>query len=362
MRIGIDGKLLASPYPSGTRNYARGLIKSLSKIDKINDYFVFVSEKVVIPKQKNFHLVMLPDSPILKRQLLLPLCVFITKIDIFHYLDPQGSLFLKHSKIITTVHDADLKPTYYKSKLYFDRIYSEIIRKIAFAHTNTFIANSHFVKQELIKSKYFIKKATSIKVIPISQNDIFIKENNTKIPKPYFMCMGDLFPRKNLITILKAYSEMPPEFKNKYDLKIVTSRKNISNKYKMIAKKYSIYKNVQTYTLVSDVELKRMYQQATCFLYPSLYEGFGIPILEAMACGCPVITSNFGAMKEIAGGAASLVNPRSIIEIKNALKRISSDKIYADLLSKKGEIRAKKFSWKKTASKTLTLYKKINDN
>lgn len=359
MRIGIDGKLLTSRFPCGTKNYASGLIKSLSQIDKTNDYFIFVTEKVTIPKQKNFHLVILPKFPILKRQLLLPFYLFATKIDVFHYLDPQGSLFLKHPRIITTVHDADLVRTYHKSRRFLDRIYSQIMRNMAFARTNTFITNSNFVKQEIMNSgQKYVKKA-SIVVIPISHSSIFRRETCYKTSKSYFMCMGDLFPRKNLTTILKAYSKLPQNFRKSFNLKVVISRKEISSKYTIIAEKYSISENVQIFVTVSDSGLKRMYQQATCFLYPSLYEGFGIPILEAMACGCPVVTSNLGAMKEVAGNAALLVDPTSLKQIKNAMEKIATNPKYADFLSKNGEKRAKEFSWKKTASQTVALYKDL---
>ena len=110
---------------------------------------------------------------------------------------------------------------------------------------------------------------------------------------------------------------------------------------------------------VTQERLIKLYNEASCFLYPSLYEGFGIPILEAFACGCPVITSNYGAMKETAGDAALLVDPKDPKKIMSSMKRITESNKLRNKLIVRGIKRVKEFSWKKTAGETLKAYEKL---
>ena len=108
----------------------------------------------------------------------------------------------------------------------------------------------------------------------------------------------------------------------------------------------------------SNVDLQNLYLSAYALIYPSLYEGFGLPILEAMASGCPVITSKQGAMKEIAGNAAYLVNPESVNEISKALQTVLEKPSLANILRQKGFARVKQFSWEKKSRQTLSVYEK----
>ena len=110
---------------------------------------------------------------------------------------------------------------------------------------------------------------------------------------------------------------------------------------------------------IPDNELEWMYLNASLFVFPSLSEGFGLPILEAMSCGVPVITSNYGAMAEVAGNAALLVNPYNIDEIAEAMYKVLTDQKLKEDLIKKGLERAKQFSWEKTAKETLEVYKEV---
>ncbi len=110
---------------------------------------------------------------------------------------------------------------------------------------------------------------------------------------------------------------------------------------------------------VSEAELIHLYQTARCFVYPSMYEGFGLPVLEAMACGCPVITSNTSSMPEVAGDAALLVDPCEVDDIEDAICKLTNDPALCAELSAKGVQRASGFSWRRTAQQTLDVYRKI---
>ena len=110
---------------------------------------------------------------------------------------------------------------------------------------------------------------------------------------------------------------------------------------------------------IGPTDLVYFYNLAEVFLFPSLYEGFGLPVLEAMACGCPVITSNISALPEVVGDAAILVNPYSVEEISTAMEKVLTNKTLRLELAEKGLKRAREFSWKKNARETLELYKKV---
>lgn len=149
-----------------------------------------------------------------------------------------------------------------------------------------------------------------------------------KLPEKFVLAIGGIGKRKNLERIKNASK----------DFDLVISLKDLQ---------------------VDDEELPLLYSSAEALVYASLYEGFGLPVLEAMACGTPVITSNVSSMPEIAGGAAILVNPEKTDEIKRALGNVMNDQDLRNELIEKGEKRAKEFSWKKAAKETANVYESL---
>lgn len=323
MKIGIDISPLAIPYPNGTATYAKNLIVWLANIDKKNEYVLFSSKHVEIPKQKNISLVVLPSFPLFKRKLLLPIFVRKNRVDVFHFLNPFGSIFFGKEIIITTIQD------------------TQKISKKLLNRSKSVICTTDTIKQELVK---FGIKAN---VIPHGVDSQFKPSNSEgKI----ILCFADYSPRKNISRVLQAYRLLPKSIQNKHKLHIVLSPTA------------SFLKENSDFILekkVTDKKLLFLYQNAALLLYPSLYEGFGLPILEAMASGVPVITSNYGAMKEVSGGAAHLVDPLSLDDINNSMLHILTDTRYHKKLQQRGLVRAKQFSWIKTATETLKVYEEI---
>ena len=204
-----------------------------------------------------------------------------------------------------------------------------------------------------------------IKAIQLSANEKFkiinknLSEKKIKekyvIKKPFFIFVSTIEPRKNLERIIKAFKifkEKNPE----YNLLIMGRYGWKSKKTIEIIKRD---KSIIHLNNVPDEDLIYFYNLAECLLYPSLYEGFGLPVLEAMRCGCPVITSNTSSMPEVGGNAVILVNPRSIIEIKNSMEKIKNKSLRENLI-KLGLKRSKDFSWKKCAKETLGVYENLN--
>lgn len=359
MRIGIDAKPLTTPFSCGVKSYAENLLTNLAKIDKKNEYIIFATKKIKIPIQRNFKLVKMPNFlPVFRRQFSIPYFVNREKVDIFHNLEPFGSIFLNSTKIVTTVHDVNLDATYpLLSRYFLSRLYCEFSRKGIFRKSSTFITNTETIKEELVN---ILKKNTNsqIETIYIGYDRNYFRLKSYKTRKG-ILCMGDFAARKNTSSVIEAYSSLPSQVKNAHSLRIVASTKAAGINFLNIVKKYNVEKFTKVFVAVSNSQLAKLYNDSLLFVHPSLYEGFGIPILEAMACGCPVITSNYGAMREISGDSALLVNPRSKKSIADGILRICEDKKFRLDLSKKGLQRVKEFNWLHTAEKTLKLYERL---
>ena len=358
MKIGIDGYPLTIPFPCGSKTYAAQLINGIAKIDKKNQYYIFSKKTVRLPKQKNFKLVKIPNLlPIFKRQLVFPYLVKKLQLDLFHFLEPYGIIIKIHPKIITTVHDYNLEYTYPFGRFPFERINTEFFRFFTFRNSKTFITPTDTIKKEFYRSTHI----SNVYTIPEGVSGNFrVLGTIKKPPQKFLLAMGDFAPRKNIPNVLKAYKRLPAKIKKQYKLIIVASTISSKEIFLKIIHEQNLRKNVKVLHNVSTLKLVELYNTASCFLYPSLYEGFGIPILEAMECGCPVITSNRGAVKEVAGDAAIFINPKSPLQISEAIKKLLANKRLSRSLKLKGLGRVKKFSWQKTAKKTLEIYEKVH--
>jgi glycosyltransferase involved in cell wall biosynthesis len=172
--------------------------------------------------------------------------------------------------------------------------------------------------------------------------------------------VGEKRPHKNLEGLIKAFAI----FKEKYDkwntyLTIVGKRYSSYNEYMTLAESLGVAENLIFTGFIFDEYLKALYSEAEILLLVSFYEGFGIPILEAMECGTPVITSNVSSMPEVAGDAAILVNPYNIQEIVEKMNNIMNSNILKKQLIENGVKRVKQFSWETTARQTLEIYNEI---
>lgn len=367
MRIGIDGTTLDIPFPCGVKHYSEQILASLAKIDKKNEYLIFAKKDVNIPRQKNFKLVKIPTFlPILKRQFFITYFARRKRVDLFHCLEVFGPIFLNNLNVLTTVHDLDLDMVYPKPKTpgqHLHRIYAEFIRERNITNTKQLIAVSKNTKKDL--KKYLKKRDLDIpiKVIYEAPHKKFKKlEKKGKKEGSYFLAMGDFSPRKNIPMVLTAYSMLPQKIKDKYKLKIVVSTDKPAERFKKETSSLGIEERVKILVSPSLDSLIKLYQGALAFVYPSLYEGFGLPILEAMEAGCPVITSGLGATKEVAGDAAILINPKDKDELSKAMTKVAAKAKLAQKYKKKGFERAKNFSWEKAARETLKVYNKVGNN
>jgi alpha-1,3-rhamnosyl/mannosyltransferase len=196
-------------------------------------------------------------------------------------------------------------------------------------------------------------------VIPLAADRAFAepvaRPGHPLLERPYVLAVGTLEPRKNLERLVAAWSLLPAELRARHDLALVGPRGWEDDAILRAAHAAG----AKLLGHVSDAELRALYAGAAAFAYPSLYEGFGLPVLEAMAAGAPVVTSSVSSLPEVAGDAALLVDPRDPRAIADALARVLADPALAAWLRAAGRARAAAFSWQRTARETLTLLRGI---
>jgi glycosyltransferase involved in cell wall biosynthesis len=286
-------------------------------------------------------------------------------LDLVH--DPSGlfPLYLAGCKKVVTLCDAFpcINP---KTSTAFENLLYRLWLPLSLKKADAVITISERSQKDLIH--YFPFVEDKITMIPLGKPPAFQplpKEEvepvlqKLKVPRPYILFVGSVAPRKNLLRLLKAYSLLSQQ-ENKPYLVIVGSHHVWKNE--PIAKTVAVLKLedwVHFTGFVAEADLPALYNGAELFVFPSLYEGFGLPPLEAMACGTPVVTSNTSSLPEVVGDAALQVDPYDIGAIAAAIERVLNDPVLAEELRQRGLARAGQFSWQKMAEETIEVYKHV---
>lgn len=179
------------------------------------------------------------------------------------------------------------------------------------------------------------------------------------LPNSYILFLGNLEPRKNLVTLLAAYRSLPEDLRRRYHLVIAGAPGWHTQELKRALQLFAGNEKPTLTGYVPQKNLPDLYRGATLFVYPSLYEGFGLPVLEAMACGIPVLASNSASLPEVVGDAGIMVNPEDADAWKEAMINLLGDEKIRRAMSEKGLQRARLFSWEKCAHGTLAVYQKV---
>lgn len=214
------------------------------------------------------------------------------------------------------------------------------------------IIDEYKVAKDKVKVVYLgIKKEEKTK----SMSETLSKHN---VKSPFILFVGTLQPRKNIAGLIHAFSKVK-EKNPDLELVIIGKKGWMYEDILEAPEKFGVEKDVKFLDFVKDEELPSFYKNAVCFVLPSLYEGFGLPVLEAMKYGCPVITSNISSMPEAGGDAALYVNPDSIEDIAEKIEKVVGDPKLAESMRKKGLLQVKKFNWEKSANDVLTVLKDV---
>jgi glycosyltransferase involved in cell wall biosynthesis len=374
MKIGIDISLTVGEK-AGVGYYTANLVDALAKIDRTNQYVLYPFfyhiyhqdfKAAVVPAQRNFCqccngipkkiIDRLWKSPIPRKWIL-------GNVDVLHsttFCAPRDHF----GKLIVTIYDVSFL-TLPHCHIEANRIHCLNGTSDAVKYADRIIAISHHGKTELVK--YFNVDPDKIVVTHLAAKDIFIpcglNEQNRvlekyNIPRNYIFTVGSFEPRKNIGTLVRAYVNLPESIKKHHPLVIAGGRGWLNTDIDALIASQDP-SMIRRIGYVDEKDLPGLYSAAAVFVYPSLYEGFGLPILEAMSCGAPVITSNTSSMPEISGDAALFFDPTDIRQLTTYLFKVLENEKLRKELSRKGIDRARLFSWEKTAKETLKIYETL---
>lgn len=370
MRIGIEAQRIFRPKKHGMDVVAIELIRNLQQIDKKNEYVVFCSKGVkddTIVASSNFQIDKFSTLTYAHwEQLYLPLEVKKQKLDLLHCTANTAPLCCK-VPLLLTLHDiiylenVDFKGTAYQNlgNLYRRWLVPKIAKK-----ASLILTVSEFEKENILRRLQLPESKVEVLYNGVSpqfnanypSQQIEEFRNRYGLPSQYIMFLGNTAPKKNTLNVIKAYVDLCTEFHNEIPLVLLDYRKELVIKILEELKQPGLLNRFIFPGYVPHHQIPLMYNAATIFLYPSLRESFGLPILEAMACGTPVITSTTSSMPEIAGNAARLVDPFNFKEISLAMNNILTNDSLQKKYKEKGIERAKAFTWKASAEKLLGIY------
>ncbi len=362
MRIGFDASDLCTNRADGTTRYTKEMLGRLLNIGIAHDWQIYASckERNIGARNKNTKWIS-SQWPKYWTQTRLPidLCryrpdVMFMPIQQIPYVRPQKT------RMVAVVHDLAVH-LYPEQFTYKDWLLLHVFSAYAARRAEVIIAISEATATDI--ERYYGRTKNIHVVYHGVNHDVFysaekaeennkellLKINNKKIKKPYLLFVGQLQPRKNLTALIEAYERIWRK-ERRLSLVVAGSHGWLNDKIYERVKRSPAKDNIVLTGRVSDDDLRRLYWQAEVFVLPSLYEGFGLPVLEAMACGCPVVTTNVSSLPEVAGDAACLFNPA---DIKELVAKINEAMDRRDELIKRGLERASKFTWEKTARLTL---------
>lgn len=357
MRIGIDVKHLRK-NSAGIKVYLENLLDALQKLDSENTYFLFSPSPISYKlKNENFNLVITPSKlpGILWQQYELPHYVKDYKIDVFW--GPEQTIFLKKLsgvKKVLTVHDFAYR-RYPKTMKRSVRTITEHYGSRSILRSDALVCVSDFTAKEL---SHFFSGIAKDKIHVIDNGIISSIEKETESKEDFLLFTGSLEPRKNLKTLLRAL-EILKEKGYSPKLKIAGPAGWKNKSFRAALENSSIRDSVEILGFLSKEKLEHLYATAKAFVFPSLYEGFGLPVLEALNAKTRVFTSENSPMQEILGKLGIYFSPESEISLANSLEKLylnSTLSFYTEKeLEKRREI-LEKYSWENTAKKMLSVF------
>ena len=370
MKIGIEAQRIFRKNKHGMDYVVLQEIKELQKMDTKNEYFIFVKpgEDHCVNDSHNMHVILVdcPTYP-LWEQIALPRAARKVGVDLLHCTSNTAPIFCK-IPLVLTLHDIIfLEPRDKANKSLYQNmgwLYRRLVVPRILKKCRRIITVSDFEKQNILTKLHLPQH--QLAMIYNGYNDWFCPiDDKQEVYKKYidergfFFFLGNTDPKKNTERTLVAYARYLEQSEVKRPLLMadlekqyfdgIITRNNIGH----------IRQYIKTPGYIVNCDLPYIYNAAFAFLYTSLRESFGIPLLEAMACGTPVITSNTSSMPEIGSPNAILVNPESVEEITSMMLRLEQDNAFYQKQKNIGLERAKHFSWTKTAEQLLELYKVV---
>jgi glycosyltransferase involved in cell wall biosynthesis len=375
MRIAIDIRKI-NDFGIGT--YIRNLVLNLPQIDQQSCYFLIGREKDsgelgTLPSNVSFIHDQTHDSDFWNN-LILPFTLKKNQVGILHTPHYRPPRFLTCKSIIT-IHDCVhiLFPNYASSKAAYDQ--DRKMTRRAIKHSSHILTVSEATQRDLMRLFAVPEEKVTVVYNAIDERAVVMSSaeeqrrvlERYQIQDPFFLYAGNIKPHKNIARIIEAFSVLKTELKENdtwKNLKLLIIGDELS-KHQFLRRtviRSGVQHDVRFFGYVPYDTLKVFYKSAQIFVFPSLYEGFGLPPLEAMANGTPVLTSNISSLPEVLGDAALLVNPENVFEICKGLKHLLFDSNLRAELIAKGLKQSAKYSWKKSAEQVLETYQRVLRN
>jgi glycosyltransferase involved in cell wall biosynthesis len=368
MRIGIEAERANLPNPTGVEHYAAQLIKNFARLDSQNEYVLYFRTKPqpwFYELPKNFSIKIIP-FPKFWTQIRISWEMIWHPVDIL-FIAASALPFIHPKKSVATVHDVAWKlfPEAFTDTM---RKYLEWSTKFAVKHAAKIITVSESTKNDVVK--FYNANPHKIAVTYLGLDGSFqplkyeevqsVLDRLGLVHKKYILFLGTLQPRKNLNRLVDAFILLKKENRVEEKLVIAGGKGWL---YEPILKKIQeagLGDAIKVLGYVDEQDKPALYNGAALLTLPALYEGFGLPPLEAMACGTPVVVSNVSSLPEVIGDAGVLVDPASVNSIKEGLLKVLINENLRQEMSKQGIEQARRFTWEHTAKETLKIFEELN--
>lgn len=365
MKIGITTHAIDGPI-TGIGNYVSNLVKELI-LDR-NQYTLIHFHKNENELYNSTNELLIPNFPIIPDAIRSSIYLSLKKdFDIVHETGNIGLLFPSKFKKIITIHS--LYTYLYPDTVTFFRRSKMQMAKHSYNNIDCIITVSQSLKNEIMA---FLKiPEEKVKVIhhgidnelfkKIDKQNIVIEKikENYGLDSRFIFNVSTLQPTKNLPTLIKAYYKLKTRYNSKHKLVIAGGEGWKYSEIYNLVKNLNLEKDVIFTGYIQNKDLIYLYNAADIFVFPSLYEGFGIPILEAMACGCPIITSNAHSLPEVVGDAGIMIDPYNVEILANKMHELLENSGLREEMIKKGFKRINNFNWKNVAKQTLDVYEEV---
>jgi glycosyltransferase involved in cell wall biosynthesis len=371
MKIGIDGRAANWYRGTGMGTYTYQLIRNLNRIDAKTDYLIFMPDQkhCDIPFGKNFTVKNITENVQgnFWDEVNIPNILAGEELELYHV--PQNGVGLPAEKkcpFVITLHDVipyRMPETCSENYL---RVFQTELPQIV-ERCDGIITVSEFSKQDIIKAFHF--PGEKIYVSYLAGEDIYrpldkkwckeFLKSNYSISGDFILYVGGFSPRKGIKGVIEAFSKLIEDYKNEIYLVIAGKQGRSYPIYKKLAEDLKVADKVLFPGFIPLEQLPYFYNASKLFVYPSFYEGFGLPPIEAMACGTPVVTSNATSIPEVLGDSALYVNPADVYDLFEKIRQGLEDEPLRETLITKGFQRTKQLTWEDTAKNTLQFYKEI---
>lgn len=370
MKIAIDARGANLYNGTGIGTYTNNLVNNMINIKSSNKFLLFCSGELNENFNKNNTEIIFSSGRhgSFYEQYYFPSKVKSSEADLYHL--PQNGIGLKHDMnfpTVVTIHDLIpyLMPETV-GKGYLERFLKEMPNIIS--NSAGIITVSEYSKKDILKFFSFYPEEkiyvtplaanSNFKPLDKSQSKLYVKKTYN-INNPYILYIGGFSSRKNALGLINAFKDSYDSFNQPYTLLLGGSLKDEGEKLFNYVKDNNLSDKIIFCGYLEERELPILYSGCDAFVYPSFYEGFGLPPLEAMSCKAPVITSNLTSIPEVADNSSILINPYDKDDLSRALVKLLNDKYLKEELSEKGYKNSLNFTWEKTAEKTLVAYESI---